>query len=90
MKNLRDLLSRGSNSTNGTVTQDRSAATTAYSPNSPATFDGGKHEKSGDNNSLVDSEDEELTTVVDPSLNPGALSFEEGRRSVIQRTRRYT
>lgn len=47
------------------------------SPTTPADFNE-KQKRDSDVLSTTGSVQEELTTVADPSLNPGALSFEEG------------
>lgn len=47
------------------------------SPTTPADFNE-KQKRDSDVLSTAGSVQEELTTVADPSLNPGVLSFEEG------------
>ena len=51
-------------------------AETSIGLEEPADFKNEKRES--DVQTIVESPREELTTVADPSLNPGTLSFEEG------------
>ena len=67
----------------GNSTDDTEPTSGLEEPISPADF---KNEKrDSDVQSITDSTHEELTTIADPSLNPGALTFEEGK-SICSRT----
>ena len=53
-------------------------AETSIGQEEPRAADFKNEKRESDVQTIVESAREELTTVADPSLNPGTLSFEEG------------